>query len=146
MSDHDDAQSIASILAGAHVAIVGTVSPSGAPHLTAVWFERREDDVVIMAPEGSRKVTNIEAEARVELCINTGIVGPCATAVGHAEVLGEADLDDLRRIATRYLGPQGAVDYVAARPDDAASVLIRIRPERWRLFPPTTDPQQRAHS
>lgn len=136
VSDIDDQDPrIASILAGAHVAVVGTLTPSGAPHLSAVWFERQDEDVIFMVSSRSRKVANIHTDSRVELCVNTGPMGPCATAVGHAAVLGPASPGDLQRIASRYLGTEGAIAYVGARPSRAESVLVRIRPERWRIFP-----------
>lgn len=127
---------IVEVLSGANVAVIGTVTNDGAPHLAAVWFEWRDSHIIVVTPATAQKVAHIQANPHVEVCINTGVSGPCATAIGRAELAGVASSTDIEHIATRYLGRQAAAEYVSRRPKEAQSVLIRVHPERWRLYPP----------
>lgn len=128
---------IQAVLDGPNVAIVGTVAPDGSPHLTAVWVRGTTDALEIMVPADARKVSHVQRDGRVEICINAGPVGPCATAVGRAAVSGPGTTEDVHDLAVKYLGEADAADYVAARSPDAKSVLIRVVPDRWRIFPPS---------
>ena len=123
---------VAATLSRPIVAILGTTSKAGEPHLTAVWYVYSEGRFLIVTPESSAKVAHIRANPTVELCINAGPVGPCITAHGVATIVGPMTLDLLVTLAERYLGPVAGAKYVAARNPDASSVIVSVEPRRWR--------------
>jgi PPOX class probable F420-dependent enzyme len=116
------------------VGILGTQSPSGAPHLTAVWYMMHEDRLLVATAESSKKVAHVRANPVVELCVNAGPVGPCVTVHGTATIGETLSSELLMELAVRYLGPKGGERYVAARDLDSKSLVIVVAPERWRVF------------
>lgn len=125
---------IEEILARPLVAVIGTRGPDGGPHLTAVWFAPAGEQLHVIARSDARKVANIAADPRVQVCVNAGRTGPCATAEGTAELAGPASWEQVHDMAVRYLGPEGAAGYMAKRPPEAESVLISVQPRRWRYW------------
>lgn len=116
------------------VGVLGTVSPSGAPHLAAVWYTFEDGELLIATSVSSRKAKNVTARPMAELCVNAGSVGPCVTARGDAGISGPATVDFIGQLARRYLGAVGGDRYMAIRDPNAESVLISIKPTSWRIW------------
>jgi PPOX class probable F420-dependent enzyme len=116
------------------VGVLGTTDRAGEPHLTAIWYIRKGEELLFVTPVSSRKISHIRAHPLVELCINAGPAGPCVTARGPATIRGEVDEELLRELAARYLGPDGGRRYLSAREPGTRSVVVAIQPRRWRSW------------
>jgi|GEM_PF-174299 len=125
---------ITAVLERPLVAILGTVSPSGSPQLTAVWYAVRDGELVISTAASSQKVRNIRENPAVELCVNAGPVGPCVTCRGVARIVGPASTELVAELARRYLGDEGGKRYMASRTPKSESVLISVVPHAWRVW------------
>lgn len=119
-------------VATGHLAHLATVNPDGSPQMSVVWVGLDGDDLVVGHLMGGRKVSNIAADPRVTLTMETGGVNP----VGMAEYLlvqGTASLQEggapelLQRLAEVYVGP--GVRF-PPMDDPPAGNVIRITPQR----------------
>lgn len=110
-------------------AVLGTVGPDGAPHLTRVLFGLDEHDrVLVPTPASTRKIKNIEVRPLVSLIINIGngwlsCTGPATVVTG-----GEA-MDNNDRVWEHIFGsePHETVRFLRAHEDSS----IVITPTKW---------------
>ena len=89
-----------------HFAVLGTVSASGAPHLTVMWYLLDGDEIMFNTVATRAKASNLDRDARVSLLVydSTGyrylrIDGPVRRV--DDPKIGQADI---RRLALRYYG------------------------------------------
>jgi PPOX class probable F420-dependent enzyme len=87
-------------------AVLGTVSASGAPHLTVMWYLLDGDEIMFNTVATRAKASNLDRDARVSLLVydSTGyrylrIDGRVRRVDDPA--VGQADI---RRLALRYYG------------------------------------------
>ena len=121
-------------LATKEVVLLGTVSPSGAPLVTPMWFLHDPDALTMISVDGLAKVRNLRRDPRVCVVAESGT----RRDIRNVTVLGRvAFLDDTperRTLAERFLAKY--------RPDlerlwggqamPANRVMFRIIPERVR--------------
>ena len=92
---------------------IATVSPSGHPHLVAMWYARLEGDIVFWTFGKSQKVLNIRRDPRITALIESGDV---YNELRGVELIGTArlieDHDKIVEIGTavavRYNGLSAA--------------------------------------
>ncbi len=94
------------------VGVLGTVNPSGSPHLTVMWYLLDGDEIVFNTAAGRRKEGNLERDQRVSLlvCDEGGykymrIDGRVTIVTDH-----ETTQNDIRRLASRYYGDEARVE------------------------------------
>lgn len=106
-------------LTRAHVYLVATIQPDGAPHLMPVWGVWLEDGLSFSTGGRSRKARNLAADAR---CAVTPDDGSEAVVV---EGLAQHVLDayQIERISVAY-----DAKYGMAPPDAADNPLFTVRP------------------
>ncbi|HJP80226.1 MAG TPA: pyridoxamine 5'-phosphate oxidase family protein [Pseudonocardiaceae bacterium] len=105
-----------------------------APLTLPIWYQYEPGgELWFMVERRSRKTPLIEAAGRVSLMVDrttptvryVSIEGPVVTTE-------PGTLDQLREMATRYLPPDSAEQYLAfAASDHADQLTVRVRPERW---------------
>lgn len=120
-------------LADVHVGVLALNEPGRGPLTVPVWYDYEPGgDLWFLTGKDSRKGRLIEPGTRVSLCAQTEkppyryvmVEGP-VTAVDAPE-------GELEPMATRYLGTQMGKAYAQnAAAGDGASVVVRMRPERW---------------
>lgn len=127
-------EKLAALLERPLVGVLGTLTPSGSPHLTAVWYAVRGSEIVVSTAASSQKAANVRAHPVAELCVNAGPVGPCVTARGEARITGPASVELVGELARRYLGEVEGARYMQIRDPHATSVVISIKPTSWRVW------------
>jgi PPOX class probable F420-dependent enzyme len=122
-------------LADLHVGIISIPEEGRDPLTVPVWYAYEPGgELRVVTGRTSRKGRLLERAARVSLCVQTE-TPPYKYASVEGPIVGleGADVDrDLRPLAQRYLGADGAEAYIAStREEHSDNVLVRVRPERW---------------
>jgi PPOX class probable F420-dependent enzyme len=119
-------KSVREFLKKPNFAVLATISPSGKPQATPVWFLVDEDHILVNTSKGRVKLRNVEANPHVALEVHD-----LANPYQFVQIRGEVKLDpangarDIDRLSQRYRGKPYAYP-----PTDAPAkrVSIRIRP------------------
>lgn len=122
-------QHVKTFLEKPNVAVLATISPSGRPQATPVWFLVEDGHVLINTSQGRVKLRNMQTDPRVTLTIVDR-----DNPYDYVEILGrvvtfdrEHGARDIDRLSRRYRGK--AYSYPPTdRPENRVTVLIR--PER----------------
>ena len=124
-------------LADVHVGVLAIADEGRAPLAVPIWYAYEPGgEVWIVTEAASRKAGLLERAGRFSLCAQSekppyryvSVEGPIVSTT-------PADVErDIRPLAHRYLGRELGDRYVAETTGDrsaGASVLVRMRPERW---------------
>jgi PPOX class probable F420-dependent enzyme len=119
-------ENVKKFLAKPNVAVVATVSPSGRPQATPVWFMLDGEDILINTAKGRVKLRNLHANPRVSLAIVDrenpyAYVQIQGTVTGFDEKNGARDID---RLSVRYRGEKYKYQ-PGNTPADRVSVRIK---------------------
>jgi len=89
-------------------AVLATVRADGSPHLTVVWYGRRDDEVIVNTTAPRSKARNLERDARVSLLV--GEMERYVRLEGEARIVatGEAAVHDIHDLGVRYDGEAAA--------------------------------------
>jgi PPOX class probable F420-dependent enzyme len=120
------------------IATLATTEPDGSAYLSAVWFLRDGDDLLIATGGRTRKACNAAARSRASVLVDThgpgALRGAAATGVVTV-VRGKEALALNDRVWAKYLTAAGRAHPqagVAIREHD--DVSIRFRPDAWRTW------------
>ena len=127
-------------LAGVHIGVLSVAVEGNGPLVAPVWYRYEPGDSIrFNTEEHSEKVAAMKAAGRASFLVQTEAPPYTYVAVEGPVSYETPDWErDSVGIAERYLGKEGAQGYLAAtggREGRSASVLVVIKPERWR----TTD-------
>jgi PPOX class probable F420-dependent enzyme len=89
-------------------AVMGTVNPDKSPQLSAVWYERRGDEVIVNTTQARVKARNLEADPRVSLLVGQAERYVRLDGVAKAVAFGDEALKDIHALAVRYDGQEAA--------------------------------------
>jgi PPOX class probable F420-dependent enzyme len=103
---------VAEFLQNPYLAVLGTLSPTGWPQVTPVWFLYEDGYILINTSKGRAKLRNVELNPRISLTI----VDP-NDAYQYVQVLGKV---------VKFDWPNGARDI------DRLSMRYRGHPHRYR--------------
>ncbi len=121
-------------LAETHVAILTVERPDGAPLAVPVWYDYEPGgEIRIVTGGASRKVALLRRAGRATLCVQVEAAPYRYVTVEGPVAIGRPDQErDVRQVAIRYLGAQmGEVYLRATAAENAAAVLLTLRPVRW---------------
>jgi PPOX class probable F420-dependent enzyme len=111
---------------------LATVTASGAPHITPVWFVLDGDDLIFTTHETSLKAKHIQRDARVSLLVDDE-TPPYAYALVEGTATLSAEPDDLLKWATaigaRYMGADRAEEF-GKRNGVPGEWVVRITPTK----------------
>lgn len=113
-----------------------TISKSGTPEPTPVWFHWNGHELLISSQPDKAKLRNIAARPRVSVNFNaTHSGGDVGVLTGDA-VIDEKGLtdDELAAYNTKYGDPITGLGLTPAQFHASYSVLIRIAPDKLRGF------------
>ena len=124
-------------LAETRVGILGVVEPRRGPLTVPVWYHYEPGGVVrVVTGAASLKGRLLRAAGRMSLCAQTETPPYKYVSVEGPVAFAEPDFArDVRAVAIRYLGEQMGqlyLDMTAAERATEPSVLVELRPERWR--------------
>lgn len=114
------------------VAVLATYDPAGTIHAVPMWYVRREDAVLFATSSSSRKVQNLERDARATFVLHDSRPGfeVCgASIVGTVEVVRSPEaIPFVQLVHDRYVSRDGAADPAAAEFLSSDDVALRFRP------------------
>ncbi|MCK9519928.1 MAG: pyridoxamine 5'-phosphate oxidase family protein [Dehalococcoidia bacterium] len=120
-------------LAAVRIGIVAVAEEGRGPLAVPVWYEYEPGgEIRFTTGADSRKAKALRAAGRASFTVQQETL-PYAYVMAEGPVtIEEPDFErDVRALAVRYLGEQGAARYLGGSTDTSGSVLVRIRPERW---------------
>ena len=117
-------------LARPNPAVVATVSPSGAPHTAATWYDWEEGRVFLNMDESRLRLSYLRANPSVALTVlGDDDWYAQVTLLGRVVSLDDdPELAGIDRLAMRYTGKPFAKR-------DAIRVSAWMQPERWTAWP-----------
>jgi PPOX class probable F420-dependent enzyme len=125
------------------VATLATLDEHDLPYLSAVWFLRDGDDVLIATGGRTQKVRNAELRPRGALLVHGREEAPLrgiASSGSIAVVRGDAARRLNDRVWRKYLTPAGLEHPDLGRAiADHDDVTLRFTPERWRSWATDAD-------
>lgn len=122
-------QEMIDFLSESNLARIATVKPSGAPHVSPVWYLWENNQLFIAIPRTSVKTRNIKKNNKVAVTIDSNI-GPKGIIIEGTAELEELGEEIELRLIQRYVSPENLDKYVEYAHADLPSVLLRIRPEK----------------
>jgi nitroimidazol reductase NimA-like FMN-containing flavoprotein (pyridoxamine 5'-phosphate oxidase superfamily) len=89
-------------LAGKDVVLLGTISPSGAPLVTPMWFLHDPEALAMISVDGLPKIRNLRRDPRLCVVAESGTRGDIrnVTVFGRAQFLGETQ--ERQQLAERF--------------------------------------------
>ena len=116
------------VLANPNPAIIGTVTPDGAPNTVATWYLWDDGQAVVNMDEGRRRLEYLRREPRVSLTVLDGDSWyRHITLHGTITLEEDTNLEVIDRLSTRYMG-----DAYSQR--DRGRVNGRIEVESWHAW------------
>lgn len=96
-------------------AVLATIGADGSPQQSVMWYELRDDLIIMNTAEGRVKTTNLRNDPRVSLCIEDGY--RYVTLVGRVEFDDDQETAqaDIAALALRYHGPGEETDQQIAQ-------------------------------
>jgi PPOX class probable F420-dependent enzyme len=114
------------------LAVLATYRRDGTVLLSPVWHEWRDDGFHVVTGSRDVKAGHLRRDPRVSIVVCED--GPPYRGLelrARARLSVPEDRSTLRRIATRYLGPEAGERYAANAGDD---LLIRLEPGELRAW------------
>ena len=136
MSTAMTAQEREDFLAEVRVAVVTVAQDNGrAPLAVPLWYGYRPGgEITLITARNSRKATLIRRTGRVSLCVQaTEKPYRYVTVEGPVTAIQESvTAEERRAFAERYLGPEGAIEYVRSSADRTKDMMLfRVHPDHW---------------
>lgn len=106
---------------------LATLMPDGSPHVSTVWIDHDEDNILVNTAKGRQKDLNVRIDPRVSLCI-LDPDDPYRQLIIHgrvADITEEGADDHIDKLAKKYLGR----DRYPNRSPGEVREIIRIQPE-----------------
>ncbi len=98
---------------GKKYAVLATIGKDGVPQQTQMWYELQGDQIMMNTAQGRKKADYLARDKRISLCVIDGY--PFITLTGTVELDDDQTLAqaDIKRLATRYSGPEQAEQMMA---------------------------------
>ena len=123
----------------AKIARICSLNHDGTIHVTPVWYNYENGEIVIVTPESSRKAKNVKRNSNVTILIDTS--DDKAQAPKGVIIYGKAKLGswspstpELLALLDRYMRRSEAGAYARTMFKLAKWVKITVKPERTRSF------------
>ena len=120
------------LLDGPNFAVVATLTASGAPHTSTVWYLRDGDAILISVTADKLKARNLARDPRISLTVSDR-----ADPYHSVDIRGSAELVDdpakklPARLAERYLGHANANP---SEPAEIKRLIVRVNPAKVTEF------------
>jgi PPOX class probable F420-dependent enzyme len=121
---------VETFLARPNPAVVATVSPRGAPHTAATWYDWEDGRVLLNMDEGRLRLRYMQQNPAVALTVlgEDDWYGQVTLLGRVISIEDDPELVDIDRLAVRYDGKP-------FRSRDARRVSAWMQPERWTGWP-----------
>jgi PPOX class probable F420-dependent enzyme len=131
MADLPD--NVRAYLDGMHLAVIGSTNSDGSAHTTALWYELRDDAIIMNTAVESRKVRNLRRDPRASVCVTDLSPARHVTLIGTVTFDEDHVLHDLVSLATRYAG-QEAGPTIAQNIAKVPHVTLKLAIDRFITF------------
>src|SRR5262245_22866144 len=123
---------IAQYLATKDVVLLGTVSPSGAPLITPMWFLHDAEGLTMISVDGLPKIRNLRRDPRLCVVAESGTRGDIKNVTVHGRARFLADTSERRELTERFHAKyRPELERLwAGRAMPPNRVMFRIAPER----------------
>ena len=116
------------VLANPNPAIIGSVSPDGAPNTVATWYLWEDGRALVNMDQGRKRLEYLRNEPRVSLTVLDGDSWyRHITLHGTITLEDDEGLEDIDRISTHYMGSPYSQR-------DRGRVTGRIEIESWHAW------------
>jgi PPOX class probable F420-dependent enzyme len=111
-----------------HFAVLATVSRTGAPHLTVMWYLLDGDEIVFNTKAGRAKESNLERDPRVSLLVYDMSGYRYLRIDGRVRAIRERTIAqaDIRRLAARYYRDDARVAQAMERFSHEERITYRL--------------------
>jgi PPOX class probable F420-dependent enzyme len=107
------AQEITAYLAAPHIAVVATISRSGAPHLRPNWYRYDGKVLTLITRTDRLKYRHLRRDPRISVCIDDPPVASNDVVISGTTICDDQDIwDEARRIMARYRAPEEVDGYL----------------------------------
>ena len=118
-------------LEGQRIAHLVTLRPDGSPHVAPVWYECVDGIFLIWTGRQTRKFKNLAGDVRAALSIASEDQPYRYVSVEGDVTVSDDDVWDVGySMASRYLGVEGAVEFLEEYYVEGQSVVLRLTPRR----------------
>jgi PPOX class probable F420-dependent enzyme len=95
-------------LAEPRFAVLATINPDGTPQQSVIWYDLEDDYILMNTKRGRLKDRNLVRDPRCSICVEDEY--RWVTIYGRATLIDDQRITqpDIRRLATRYHGPEEA--------------------------------------
>lgn len=106
---------------------LATIDPSGAPHMTVMWYLLDGDEIMFNTARERRKPSNLSRDPRVSLLVFEGYAFVRASGPARESATGDEALHEIHRLAVRYDGEAAAARAMERfRTQDRVSYRLEI--------------------
>src|SRR5258708_4997897 len=100
------ADNVRAYLQEVHLAVIATTNRDGTPHVTALWYELRDDAIILNTSTASKKVRNVRRTPWASVCVAALDPARHVTVEGPVELDESQVVEDLTLLASRYAGAE----------------------------------------
>ncbi|HUR15995.1 MAG TPA: pyridoxamine 5'-phosphate oxidase family protein [Candidatus Limnocylindrales bacterium] len=93
-------------------ATIATVNPDGSPHQTVIWFELRDDLIIVNSRVGRRWPSNLLRNSRAAMCVYDRADGVAIDCKVVETIDGEEALAAISAMAFRYCDTEEAEELI----------------------------------
>jgi PPOX class probable F420-dependent enzyme len=115
------------------LAVFGSTNRDGSAHLTGLWYELRDDTIILNTTSASKKVRNLKRDPRGSVCVIDHVAVRHVTVEGTVTFDEEHVADDLVRLASRYAGPE-AGPRIAENIAKVPHITLRLSIDKVKTF------------
>lgn len=125
-------ESTRALLDGPHFAVVATLTASGAPHTSTVWYLRDGDAILLSVTADKLKARNLARDPRISLTVSDRANPYHSVDIrGSAELVNDPAKALPARLAKRYLGD---ADANPPEPAEIKRLIVRVTPAKVTEF------------
>lgn len=127
------ADNVRAYLQAVNLAVIATSNRDGSPHQTALWYELRDDSIIMNTATGSKKIRNLRRNQWASVCVYEVSPSRHVTVEGSVELDESRVLEDLTALASRYAGADAGPG-IAANIAKIPHITIKLKIEKVRTF------------
>ena len=121
------------LLDDALVVWLTTVRPNGQPQASPVWFVIDDDEFLIYSLDGTARTSNITANPRVSLNLDSDEGADVVAIEGTARIVDGPPSTAHAEYQEKYRDPIIDIGHTPESFEERYSVVIRVTPQRWRI-------------
>ncbi|MFI6363880.1 pyridoxamine 5'-phosphate oxidase family protein [Nocardia sp. NPDC050630] len=130
---------ISEFLQRSRIATLATIGPSGAPHLTAMWYGLIDGEIWFETKAKSQKAVNLRRDPRVTCMVEAGQTYDQLRGVsieGHAEIIDDPEKLFAVGVSVweRYTGPYSEEVRPLVEQMLNKRIAVRVIPDRLRSW------------